>query len=402
MKRKILIVDDDPSICRFIARVCEDAGYEPLTATGYAGFERHVRNHDLFLVITDLQMPDCDGIECMRLMATAGVAAPVAILSGFDPRVMQTAGAFGRSVGLSIIGTLQKPVVVSAIRQLLEQAARQLFAAPEEALRAAIDSQQFTLFYQPKVSFRPEDFGTVVGFEGLARWLHPDDGIVMPDRFIELAESSRQIVSLTDRLLDCGLEQMRQWAANGDHWSLSINISPLMLDDRSFADTIWQKVHDAGVEPSRLTLEITESGAMADPTKTMETLTRLRLKGFDLSIDDFGTGYSSLVQLYRLPFSELKIDKSFVMDLDEREDAQVIVRTLIDLAHNLSLRVCAEGVETMCEWWRLIDYGCDRIQGYFVGKPMAAADIAAWFDEWRGRLEEITMTHTQKVLAWRN
>jgi EAL domain-containing protein (putative c-di-GMP-specific phosphodiesterase class I) len=136
---------------------------------------------------------------------------------------------------------------------------------------------------------------------------------------------------------------------------------------------------------------------MADPSKTMEVLTRLRLKGFELSIDDFGTGYSSLVKLYDLPFSELKIDRSFVRDIERREDAKVIVQTLIDLAHNLSLKACAEGVETEAEWRLLVQYGCDRVQGFFVARPMPATEIPAWLDQWADRRNEIELTSNRKL-----
>jgi EAL domain-containing protein (putative c-di-GMP-specific phosphodiesterase class I) len=168
----------------------------------------------------------------------------------------------------------------------------------------------------------------------------------------------------------------------------------MMLDDSSLADRILQKVNAASVDPARLTFEVTESGAMADPSKTMEILTRMRLKGFELSIDDFGTGYSSLVQLYDLPFSELKIDRSFVADIERQEDANVIVRTLIDLAHNLSLQACAEGVETQAEWRRLMEFGCDRMQGYLFGRPMPAEDIAGWLESWPERCKEMSQPVT--------
>ncbi|MEX0823986.1 MAG: EAL domain-containing response regulator [Woeseia sp.] len=399
-ERKVLIVDDDISICRYIARVCKDSGYEAVMASSFAEFEEALRRHTFFLVMTDLQMPDCDGIECMRVLANGDYDVPVAILSGFDPRVLQTAEAFGRSVGLTIIDTLQKPVVVAAIRELLETAAARATGAPEEELQAAIDKREITIFYQPKVSFQTDNFGTVVGFEALARWLHPQRGLIAPNHFIPLAEATGKIADLTDIVMDIGIAQLRQWADAGETYSLAINISPLMLDDRTLADRIHRKVIEAGVDPARLTLEITESGAMADPTKTMEILTRLRLKGFKLSIDDFGTGHSSLVQLYNLPFSELKIDRSFVSGIDDRDDAKVIVKTLIDLAHNLSLQVCAEGVETIYEWLCLMDYGCDRIQGYFAGKPIAGGEIPEWLEDWGGRRTEILATRDRQEPQW--
>ncbi|MDZ7643137.1 MAG: EAL domain-containing response regulator [Woeseiaceae bacterium] len=382
-----------------MARVCRDSGFEAIERTDCADIETVLQSSRLKLIVTDLQMPDCDGIELMRLLAGVRTDVPVAIFSGFDPRAPNTAEAFGRSIGLQIVETLQKPLSVAALKRLFRGAGDQVVLAPEEELQRAIRNHEVRLHFQPKVSFRAEDFGRVVGFEGLARWHHPVQGVISPDRFIPLAESSGLIGELTDDLIQYGLEQVAEWQRNGETWSLAINISPHILEDRGLADRIAQLAARAGVEPSRITLEITESGAMADPTRTMEILTRLRLKGFKLSIDDFGTGFSSLVQLYNLPFSELKIDKSFVMDIDDREEAQVIVRTLIDLAHNLSLQACAEGVETMAEWSQLLDYGCDRIQGYFAGRPMPAEDIPAWAEEWETRSKSITDMDRQRAAA---
>jgi EAL domain-containing protein (putative c-di-GMP-specific phosphodiesterase class I) len=196
--------------------------------------------------------------------------------------------------------------------------------------------------------------------------------------------------------MDRGLAEIQRWTESGGQFSLAFNLSPAMLGDRELADRIHSKVADAAVDPSRIIFEVTESGAMADERKTMEILTRLRLKGFELSIDDFGTGYSSLVKLYDLPFSELKIDRSFVRDIELREDAKVIVQTLIDLAHNLSLKVCAEGVETEAEWRLLVQYGCDRVQGYFAGRPMPATEIPVWQQQWADRRAEIESISNRK------
>ena len=385
----VLIVDDDPSICQFIARVCSKSGFEPVVANNPADFATAIGNRRLLLVITDLQMPEFDGIEFMRLLSKARTDVPVVILSGFDSRVLHTAEAFGRSVGLTVVEALQKPLSVAALTAVLENVARRAEPHPESELADGIRNREFTLFYQPKISVRQEDFGRVVGFEGLARWLHPRDGLVAPNRFIELAERSGQIDALTDGLMDCGLKEIQRWAENGQSFTLALNLSPLMLQNRELADRIDEKVSHSGVDPARLMFEVTESGAMADASKTMEILTRLRLKGFELSIDDFGTGYSSLVKLYELPFSELKIDRSFVSDIERREDAKVIVRTLIDLAHNLSLTARGEGIETEAEWRLLVEYGCDRIQGYYSGRPMPADDIAHWLDAWAERRTEI-------------
>lgn len=389
-KDTILIIDDDPSICQFIAKVCTKAGYQPVVVVNHDEFGSLAKNPRLVLVITDLQMPEFDGIEFMRLLAQTRTDVPVVIVSGFDPRVLHTAEAFARSVGLTVVDALRKPLSIGELNAVLELAESQSTPWPERELAAGIENHEFTLFYQPKVSFQKEDYGRVVGFEGLARWHQPERGLVMPDKFIALAEAAGQIDALTADLMDCGLNELNRWTNGGHAFSLALNLSPVMLDDSSLADRILSKVNDASVDPTRLTFEVTESGAMADPSKTMEILTRMRLKGFELSIDDFGTGYSSLAQLYDLPFSELKIDRSFVADIESQDEANVIVRTLIDLAHNLSLRACAEGVETGAQWRRLKEFGCDRMQGYLFGRPMPSDDIPAWLESWPARCRELS------------
>lgn len=388
-KNTVLIIDDDAAVRALMERACQKAGLNVILAGNRVEFLAAVNDSSLALIIVDLQMPGFDGIELMRVLAERRTDVPVVIISGFHQRVLHTAETFGRSIGLNVLDKLQKPVSVRALMTLLDSVLGVSNNVAEADLSAAIELEQITLHYQPKVICKAESFGQVVGFEGLARWEHPRHGLIMPGRFIAQAEATGEIAELTYQLIKCGLRQLRRWGDENNSFNLALNLSPFMLTDAGLADSIADMAHDAGVDPGLLRLEVTESGAMNDESMTMELLTRLRLKGFELSIDDFGTGYSSLVQLYNLPFSELKVDRSFVADLDNSEDARVIARTLIDLAHNLSMQVCAEGVETVGQWNRLVKYGCDRVQGYFVGKPMPATAVPDWLGNWRVRLQQI-------------
>ena len=207
------------------------------------------------------------------------------------------------------------------------------------------------------------------------RWQHPELELVMPDEFIPLAERTGLIGALTDVVLREALEQVKLWQDGGHRLSVAVNLAPQLLSDLEFPDRISDLLGEYRVDASAMMFEITESGAMADVALTMDILTRLRVKGVGLSIDDFGTGFSSLVELYRMPFSELKIDKSFVMDIGKGEEAAVIVCSLVTLAHNLGLTVCAEGVETQEALDLLQSLGCEKAQGYLIGKPVPATEL---------------------------
>jgi len=245
------------------------------------------------------------------------------------------------------------------------------------ALRQALRFNELDLAYQPildMASARP------VGVEALLRWNHPTRGPVAPDEFIPLAEQTGQMGALTDWVLDNALRQAASWTAAGLGVSLSVNLSPRNLQDSGFADRVRAALEQAAVPAERLTLEITESAIMTDPERAGRTLDALDRSGVRLSIDDFGTGYSSLAHLKSLPVDELKIDKSFVIDMNRDENDAVIVRSTVDLAHNLGLTVTAEGVEQRDTWEMLALLDCDRVQGMYVCKPMSAEEMTVWLE----------------------
>ncbi len=214
------------------------------------------------------------------------------------------------------------------------------------------------------------------------RWDRPNQGLLPPDEFIPLAERTSLIDSLTDYVLHAALEQITQWRTNGRPVAVAVNLAPQLLSDLNLPDRLSDLLKRYGVDGSEVILEITESAAMTDVARTMDILTRLRLKGIELSMDDFGTGYSTLVELYRMPFSEMKIDKSFVIDVNRNKEAEVIVRSIVDLGHNLELKVCAEGVETEEAMDFLRAIKCDLAQGYFLSKPLPPSDAMALIETW--------------------
>jgi len=245
-------------------------------------------------------------------------------------------------------------------------------------LRQAIESDQFLLYFQPKIHLRT---GCAEHVEALVRWKHPHRGLIPPDQFIPLAEQTSLIKPLTLWVLDAALRQCKRWCATGMDMSVAVNLSAHSLHDPQLVDTIRDLLHAHDVKPSCLGVELTESAVMADPVRAMDTLSRLRHMGIQIAIDDFGTGYSSLGYLKRLPVDEIKIDKSFVMDMALNHDDSVIVRSVLDLGHNLGLQVVAEGVENQRIMDLLNAMGCDMAQGYHVCHPLSAEALMEWIKE---------------------
>jgi diguanylate cyclase (GGDEF)-like protein len=245
-------------------------------------------------------------------------------------------------------------------------------------LRQAIDRDQLFLLYQPKIDMKS---CSLSGVEALVRWQHPQRGLIPPDQFIMLAEKTGMIKQLTLWVLNAALRQSRAWHQDGIQISVAVNLSARNLQDIQFPNLVKGLLETWKVPSSRLDLEITESTIMMDPLRAMDILTRLNQMGVRLSIDDFGTGYSSLGYLKKLPVDEIKIDKSFVMRMAADKDDAMIVRSTVDLAHNLGLKVVAEGVENQDVWEKLSALGCDTAQGYYMSRPISSEDFMRWIRE---------------------
>jgi diguanylate cyclase (GGDEF)-like protein len=244
-------------------------------------------------------------------------------------------------------------------------------------LRRALAADQLVLHYQPQVEL---GHGRPVAAEGLVRWHHPQRGLLGPPEFIEVAERTGLIKDLTYRVLDLGLSDLRDWADDGRELSLSLNVSVRSLLDRRFPEEVEKLLSRHGVDGTALTLELTESSLMVDPEVAKKTMRHLAELGVSVAIDDFGTGYSSLAYLTDLPIGELKIDKSFVRAMGSDARNAIVVRSTIELAHNLGLRTVAEGIEDSFTFERLRALGCELAQGFHMSKPLSAANLVTWWD----------------------
>jgi diguanylate cyclase (GGDEF)-like protein len=247
-------------------------------------------------------------------------------------------------------------------------------------LRNAIERNEFRLHVQPKIML---DTGKVVGMESLVRWVHPERGNVFPDEFIPFAEQTGFIRVLTRWVMERSAELCQELASRGHHLKVSVNLSTRDLLDQDLPAKFADLLVRHKLSPGSFCLEITESAIMDDPVRAQNTLERLSAMGVDLSIDDFGTGYSSLAYLKRLPVNELKIDKSFVLNMENDDGDTKIVRSTIDLGHNMGLRVVAEGIESEAVWRLLAKMGCDQGQGYFMSRPIPGDQMIAWLEKWQ-------------------
>ena len=388
----ILIIDDEPAIGSLLQEAAESIGCQVTVTTSPDQFKRALLQPQDVLVI-DLIIPGTDGIELLRYVATQHLSASIILISGVNRRVLESAQDLAVELGLKVLGVLGKPFRISRFLELLAsqptngqcRLANTLTTISVDELQSAIQHHEWVVHYQPQIDFRSK---AVVAVEALVRWQHPQRGLIFPDSFIAQAESFGLIDEITHAVMQRGLSDLALWRVDGQALKLAVNISAKSLVDLSWPDRLHQQVLDAGIPTACLMLEVTESGLMQDFSKSLDILTRLRMKGFLLSIDDFGTGYSSMQQIMRVPANELKIDKSFVMHMHDNSNAQIIVDQTIQMAHKLELQVVAEGVETAQAWAKLADAGCDIAQGFVVSRPLAAEKFTAFLtaNAWREEL----------------
>lgn len=384
-----LVVDDDDLMRRQVELVLNQLGIEQVTllADGQSALHKIIQEETYDVLILDLNMPSIDGIEVIRHLAEAEYDGAIALFSGEDARILKAAESLANAHNLYVLGSLSKPVTADAIESLLNQ-----FKPRDDITRRgsiekvspgeladAIARRQIQPFYQPKVRATDKSIASV---EVLARWIGDDGGMIPPIAFIPVAEEHDLIDDLTIIVVEHAFEQLGKWRAQGYEFSLGVNISADSLDNVDFPEKLGDIATRNSVPCSSIVLEITESRLMQNLTTSLDVLTRLRLKGFGLSIDDFGTGYSSMDQLKTIPFTELKIDRSFVHGIIDDPAAFAILESSADLAKKLNLTIVAEGVEDQADWDVVVKVGCDLIQGYFIAKPMSGGEFERWVLDW--------------------
>ncbi|QLG89952.1 EAL domain-containing response regulator [Chitinibacter bivalviorum] len=350
------------------------------------------------LLLVDLEMPVLDGISLIQQLAQSNQFISILIVSSREIALLSSVETMIKAYGLPVVGALQKPLSIEQLQITLDKYANKKPTPPPELNRqakvvvsvpeiaSAIINKQFTTYFQPKILLAN---GMIKGVETLIRWQHPEKGMIMPNDFIPLAEEHGLIHDITLQVLEMSLEWLQYWHAHGLNLNVAINLSSLSLADLGLVEQIDQRVSNSGITPQSITLEITETAVMADVALSLNSLARLRLKGFGLSIDDYGTGFSSMQQLARIPFTELKIDRSFVDGASDSLQLSNMLSIAIETARKLGLHCVAEGVENADDWVLLKRLGCDTAQGYLAAKPMPGDELIDWIKQNSKRLRDL-------------
>lgn len=404
----VLVVDDSRVQRGHTAELCRSIGIREVhEATNgreaLAVLSGLARAPDLMIV--DLEMPTMDGPELLERLQRQGFDIPIIVVSSRERGLIRSVQDMGGVLGLRVIEALQKPLSAAALEAALRNLrqsggegakSRTLLPVDASELQAALAQGQIEVHFQPKADIRT---GIVRGVEALARWRHPVHGFVSPEQFIPIAEANDLIHPLTLEVMNQALLQAASWQARGLHLSLALNLSPRLLErpDITREITSLQRAH--GVPAEQIVLEVTESSLVRQLGLALSVLCSLRLKGFGLSIDDYGTGFSSMQQLARIPFTELKIDRTFVHGACDRKDLQVILRSALEMATQLGLVTVAEGVERMQDWRLLQEFGCTHGQGWLIAKAMPGVEIGQWLKEHRARYTELGASGTSAAVS---
>jgi EAL domain-containing protein (putative c-di-GMP-specific phosphodiesterase class I)/ActR/RegA family two-component response regulator len=381
---RLLVVDDDQMVGETIRLMARREGFAVRFTCEPGRFLELVETWAPDVVAIDLVMPGMDGVQVLKKLAEREFDACIVLTSGVGHRVLDAARRSAREHGLRVVGMLPKPFRHADLREVLSDCTtgacrpgrapaprRQVPEMTEEMLAEGLERGQIVPYFQPKIACGPDR--RLAGFEALARWDHPEFGQLPPGEFIPLAERSGQIAPLTGRIATASLAWFGGVLSDRPHSAgslrLSLNLSARMLEQAELLEQVAGDCERFGVPPDALVFELTETAAMADATASLDLLTRMRVGGYHLAIDDFGTGYSSMVQLVRLPFSELKIDKSFLLSARESEESREVVRSVVELGGSLGLTTTAEGVADEWIWDFVCSLGCDYAQGFHLGYP---------------------------------
>jgi EAL domain-containing protein (putative c-di-GMP-specific phosphodiesterase class I) len=379
----LLAFDDELDFLDLIEQVATGVGFQVLTARTTAEFFDQIERRRPSLVVLDLKMPGMDGVEVIRNLARLAIDTGVLLVSGMDQRVLVSARQVGESLGLKMLGFLQKPILLEDLEALLQTQLDSEARLRADDLRRGIDEMELVVHYLPKL-VREGGVWQIRTAEALVRWQHPRLGLLYPGQFLALAEGNDMIVAITDFVLSDAVRQAGLWRGHGHSLGVAVNLSPRLVRDVGFPDRLIRLLREYDLPPELLTIEVTEASSLHDVELVTDVFTRLRLKGIGLSLDDFGTGTSSITQLYRMPFTELKIDRSLVSELPHTQAAATVVTAIVELAHRLSLTVCAEGIETE-EQFRFMDAaGCEALQGQLISKAVPAAELEALAKAWHG------------------
>jgi EAL domain-containing protein (putative c-di-GMP-specific phosphodiesterase class I) len=336
----------------------------------------------------DLNMPGMDGMELIRHMSNEEHPSSIILASALAPALVFSVQTMSKAYGVNLLGAIEKPATPETLRSLIDlhkpTQIKLLSANADlrftiEEIREGLGNRQFEPLFQPKVEFAT---GHVKGAEAFVRWRHPDHGLLLPQSFMQTIEENGDMDALTWTVIEQSIVACSNWHQQGFPISVSINLAASCVTQADFAEKVIEYVARRDLKPEHIVFEVTESAAHICAPNFLENLVRLRMKGFGLSVDDYGTGHSSMQELVRLPFSELKIDRSFVVGASRDQSLEAVLGVSLDLCRKLDRQSVAVGIETRQDWDLLLSLGCSCAQGYYVAKPMEGDALPAWMKEW--------------------
>lgn len=384
-QQRVLVLSACPNRALDLAAALSEKQFTGSTAVTFDALRANCRQHDV--LVMELVLPDVDGIEIIRFLGQQVSQPELVFVSDLEPRIVAAARRLAESKGLHVRAALPLHASVDDIEAALSQSRpaqtatnkSPIILTDHQHLRRGMANDEFVVHFQPKIDV--SSLG-LVSVEALVRWRHPDYGMLGPNSFVQLAEQTGLISPLTEIIVEKAFKHACSWRDAGIPLKVAVNISGASLADLSLPDQLSATARKFELSPDSIVVEITESWVVKNPIDALDILTRLRMKGFNLSIDDFGTGYSSMLKLKQIPFSELKLDQSIIRGAANDADARAIVETSIDLGHRLGLHLVAEGVERQDDWDLISELGCNEGQGFFIARPMSANDLPDWHNRW--------------------
>ena len=389
LKGRLLVVEDDLVQRTIIGTIGAKLGYDTVIAPTFETASELLRTETFDMMTLDLSLGARDGVELLRLVADLKLnAMPIVIISGCEERILNTIKRVGAGLDLSLTSCLTKPLNIEEVRIALQRPAfyrapaRGHAAGPDisrERIVAALSQSEFFVELQPKINLHTNE---ICGAEALARWEAPELGIVSPAIFVPLVEQFGLMPALTHFVCDAAVAVGGRLIRQSPGFTIAVNVSGSDLNDLTLPERIAGILLEHNVPPEALIVEVTESVAMSDVDRAMDVMLRLRLKGVGAAIDDFGTGFSSLAALAKLPFSEVKIDRSFAGSCDTDKDMMKIVQASIALARAFGMKAVAEGIDNPLTLRALRDAGCDIGQGYLFAPPLRTRQFAHLVKRW--------------------
>ncbi|MBC7503239.1 MAG: EAL domain-containing response regulator [Herminiimonas sp.] len=338
--------------------------------------------------LIDLNMPGMDGMELIRHLATSKHQTAIIVASAHDSALLFSVETMSKAYGIELLGTIEKPASPESLIAIIKRysgstafrkSAEPLPAVTVEDVLQGLKAREFEPYFQPKVEIAS---GRVKGAEAFARWHHPHYGFISPAIFVPLLEAHGQMDLLAWIIIEKSVAACRMWHDNGFAITVSINVSPSSLARPGFAEQVIERLAPHELDAQYVTFEVTESSAITNVPGFLNNLTRLRMSGYGIAVDDYGTGHASMQELLQIPFSEIKIDRSFVSGAAQNQALALVLRSSLELCRKLNRQSVAVGVETQQDWDFLRGIGCAYAQGHYIARPMPANALPRWVDEW--------------------